>query len=178
MKPTIEPLKIGLLTIKKQLRKEEKWEKTFKEMFDGYPIFQVSNNLISSIIDILKIIYKENYKDDIISWWVYEKECGRRKDLKMYEKGGKKEIPSDTIEDLYNYLIKFNFKDDMEELNELVSKYKFEYHEPIIRYTDDKTQHNPPWTIYVEGKIKYPDGKEEDYQLPWQVSVDKVKFNK
>lgn len=107
--PSIEPLRIGLNAIESHSKKMDKWHTTFEEMFDGHPVYEGDNELISAIIDILKVHYKEEYDDDIISWWIYEKEFGKRKDFKMYEKGGEVEIPSDTVEDLYNYLIRFNF---------------------------------------------------------------------
>ena len=173
MKPTIEPLRIGLTAIKNQFKKENRWSKTFDEMFDGYPVFQATNKLQEAILKILQKIYKDE-EDDIIGWWVYEKEFGKKKNLNVYEKGSNKIIPTKTIEDLYNYLIKYHFKDEEDEV-----KWDFQFTDkPHITYTDDITRHNPPFTIYCKGTIMTQDGNQEEYQFPWQVLSEDIKFNK
>ncbi len=107
---SIEPLRIGLNAIESHSKKMDKWHTTFEEMFDGHPVYEGDNELISAIIDILKVHYKEEYDDDIISWWIYEKDFGRRTDLNMFKIGGEEIIPTNTIEDIYRYLIEYNFE--------------------------------------------------------------------
>ena len=173
MKPSIDILKIGLEALKEQSKKENRWSKTFHQMFDGLPVYQGSNTLHTAIMKILQKVYKDE-EDDIIGWWVYEKEFGKRKELNVFEAKTNKVIPTKTIEDLYNYIMKYNFKDEMDDI-----KWDITYTgKPHITYTDDKTRHNPPFTIYCDGKIKYADGSEEPYQFPWQVSSVDIKFNK
>lgn len=168
MKPSIDILQIGIEALKEQSKKEKRWSRAFDEMFDGLNVYQASNTLQNAIMKILQKVYKDE-EDDVIGWWVYEKEFGKRKDLNLYENGGKRTIPSKTIEDLYNYLIKYHFKDDLDDIN-----WDFKFTDkPTVIYTDDITRHNPPFTIYCKGTIKTPDGKEEPYQFPWQ-----AKFNK
>lgn len=53
----------------------------------------------------LNLLFNEDGVDDI-SWWMYEK--SGNPELKMWDKNGK-EIPTDTVEDLWN-LVKDNQK--------------------------------------------------------------------
>ena len=106
--PNIEPLKIGIKAIQEQDEKERRWEKTFDEMLDGRFICCPSETLHSALLKVLEIIYKDE-EEQIISWWIYEKDYGKKKDFHIYDGG--EVIPTKTVEDLYNYLIKYHFKD-------------------------------------------------------------------
>ena len=106
--PSIEPLKIAIEAIQEQDEKERKWEKTFNEMLDGRFICCPSQTLNTALLKVLEIMYRDE-EEHTISWWIYETECGKKKDLHIYDGGGV--VPTDTIEDLYNYLIKYHFKD-------------------------------------------------------------------
>ena len=108
-KPSIEPLKIAIKAIQEQDKKERKWEKTFNEMLDGRFICCPSETLHSALLKVLEIMYRDE-EEQIISWWIYETDCGKKKDFHIYDGGGV--VPTDTIEDLYNYLIKYHFKDE------------------------------------------------------------------
>ena len=108
-KPSIEPLKIAIKAIKEQDKKERRWEKTFDEMLNGRFICCPSETILSALIKVLEVIYRDE-KEQLISWWMYEKDFGRRKDFNIYENGGV--VPTDTVEDLYNYLIKYHFSDE------------------------------------------------------------------
>ena len=110
-KPSIEPLKIAIKAIQEQDKKERRWEKTFDEMLDGRFICCPSETIHTALVKVLEIIYRDE-KEQLISWWMYEKDFGKRKDFNIYENGGV--VPTDTIEDLYNYLIKYHFSDDDE----------------------------------------------------------------
>lgn len=107
--PGITPLRLGLKAIEEHYKKMEKWQSTFNEMFDGFAHYSGDDELVSSIIEILKFMYKENYEDDIISWWIYEKDFGKRKEFNVYNSNTKEIIPTDTVEDIYRYLIEHNF---------------------------------------------------------------------
>lgn len=51
----------------------------------------------------LNLLFNENGVDDI-SWWMYEK--SGNPEFKMWDENGK-EIPTDTVEDLWNIVEKF-----------------------------------------------------------------------
>ena len=46
-----------------------------------------------------------NDYDHILDWWIYEKDYGRRKDIKIWD-GERNEIDLSTSEKLYDYLVK------------------------------------------------------------------------
>lgn len=108
-KPSIEPLKIAIKALKEQDKKERKWEKTFNEMFDGRFISQMSIILNTAICKMLTEIYHDT--DDIIGWWMFEKDFGKKKDFNMWDKDHKI-IPMNTVEDLYNALMDFYFPEE------------------------------------------------------------------
>lgn len=112
-KPSIEPLKIAIKAIQEQDKKERRWEKTFDEMLDGRFICCPSETIHTALVKVLEIIYRDE-KEQLISWWMYEKDFGKRKDFNIYENGGV--VPTDTVEDLYNYLIKYHFSEEDDEI--------------------------------------------------------------
>lgn len=107
-KPTIDLLKIGITALKKQYEKEEKWQKTFNEMFDGHLVPQFSSDLENAIIKMLEVAY--NDKDGTISWWIYEQEFGKkcREIPAMWDKDGNP-IHLRNIDELYKFLIEYGF---------------------------------------------------------------------
>lgn len=106
--PSIEALKIGIKAIQEQDEKERRWEKTFNEMLDGRFICCPSQTLNTALLKVLEIMYRDE-EEQMISWWIYETECGKKKDFHIYDGGGV--VPTDTVEELYDYLIKYHFKD-------------------------------------------------------------------
>ena len=112
-KPSIEPLKIAIKAIQEQNKKERRWEKTFDEMLDGRFICCPSETIHTALVKVLENIYRDE-KEQLISWWMYEKDFGKRKDFNIYDNGGV--VSTDTVEDLYNYLIKYHFSDEDEGL--------------------------------------------------------------
>lgn len=111
--PTIDVLKIGVEAIQKMQEQEARWDKTFQEMYNGNSVpdyFSIPMNAICEIIE-------KTYNDEPgrygshISWWIWEANCGKNEaansviDTKTGEK-----IPMSTIEDVYNYYIKYHFK--------------------------------------------------------------------
>ena len=107
-KPTVDLLKIGITALKKQYEKEEKWQKTFKEMFDGHLVPQFSSDLENAILKMLKIAY--NDKNETISWWIYEQKFGKkcRVTAAMWDADGKP-IHLRNIDELYKFLIEDGF---------------------------------------------------------------------
>lgn len=108
-KPTIDLLKIGITALKKQRGKEESWQKTFNEMFDGHFVSQYSTELECAIIKMLEIAY--NDQTQTISWWVYEQDFGKKCKEKpaMWDKEGAVNLRN--IDELYAFLIKDGFKE-------------------------------------------------------------------
>lgn len=107
-KPTVDLLKIGITALKKQYEKEEKWQKTFNEMFDGHLVPQFSSDLENAIIKMLQIAY--NDKTETISWWIYEQEFGKkcRVTPAMWGADGTP-IHLRNIDELYKFLIEDGF---------------------------------------------------------------------
>lgn len=113
--PTIDVLKIGVEAIQKMQEQETRWDKTFQEMYNGNSVpdyFNVPMNAICKIIE-------KTYNDEPgrygshISWWIWEADCGKNEtaanSVTDTETGEK--IPMSTMEDVYNYYIKYNFKE-------------------------------------------------------------------
>ena len=55
------------------------------------------------VVRLLKMMF--NDYDDLIGWWIYEKDYGRKKEIKLWD-GCSNEIDLSTPEKLYDYLIK------------------------------------------------------------------------
>jgi hypothetical protein len=68
----------------------------------GIDIVDFTNDLQEVISILMKEAFGEE-ADDWISWWLYEKDFGKREDIKAYEKDGTEIL--DTIDNLYNYII-------------------------------------------------------------------------
>lgn len=56
----------------------------------------------TTVVRLLQIIFKDY--EHIISWWIYEKDYGRREDIKMWDGCGN-EIDLSTADKLYDYLV-------------------------------------------------------------------------
>lgn len=54
------------------------------------------------VVRLLKMMFDDH--DDLISWWIYEKDYGRREDIKMWD-GLSNEIDLSTADKLYDYLM-------------------------------------------------------------------------
>ena len=140
--PSIDALKIGIKAIKEQDKKERRWEKTFDEMLDGRFICCTSQTLNTALLKVLEIMYRDE-EEQIISWWIYETDCGKRKDFHIYDGGGV--IPTDTVEDLYNYLIKYHFKDTADKtLTDELAEYIKDSNSKKIEVTIENTDADLP----------------------------------
>jgi hypothetical protein len=110
-KPAIDMLKIGLTALKKQRKKEEKWQNAFNEMFDGHFVPQYSYALEDAIVRMLELIYRDEYQT--ISWWIYEQDFGQKcKDAPALWLEDKTPVNLRNIYELYDYLITQNFKEE------------------------------------------------------------------
>lgn len=56
-------------------------------------------NMAFDVVSLLEIILDD--KAGWIDYWVWEKDFGRKTDLKVYDTDGVTELPSTTIEDLW-----------------------------------------------------------------------------
>jgi len=139
-KPSIEPLKIAIKAIQEQHEKEKRWEKSFDEMLDGKFICCPSETILSALIKVLEVIYRDE-KEQLISWWMYEKDFGRKKDFNIYDNGGI--VPTNTIEDLYNYLIKYHFDDDETNYDNLIDYIKKSNENTIVVPCNESPKENP-----------------------------------
>ncbi len=104
MKPTIEPLEIGIAALKTAYKQMNRWQKTFDEMFNGHFVPQYNNELETALITVLEKVYNDT---ETLSWWVYEMEFGTKaKNGSMTDEKGNN-IPMRTVRDLYRYYEKY-----------------------------------------------------------------------
>lgn len=98
-----ELLKIAINTLKKHHEKQQRWQDTFNEMFDGHFVPTYSDDLEGVIIKALETIYSDEY--EIISWWIYEQDFGEKCKEKpaMWDNNGP--INLRNIDELHEYLI-------------------------------------------------------------------------
>ena len=119
MKPTIEPLKIGIAAIKKSHQERERWQKTFDEMFNGRFVPTYNETLEVALVDVLQKIYNDS---NTLDWWIYEMEFGTKAEKgSMTDKNGQ-EIPMRTVEDLYRYYEKYTLNQKRKKANEKDSR--------------------------------------------------------
>ncbi len=110
--PSIDVLKIGIKAIQDMQKLEEKWDKTFQEMYDGHAVPQYFNIPMQAICKMIEKTYNDEPGEygSHISWWVWETDCGKKAlaDSVTNTKTGES-IPMRTIEDVYSYYVKYNF---------------------------------------------------------------------
>ena len=134
MKPTIKPLKTGILALKKVHKKINKWQKTFDEMFDGHFVPTYNDTLEVALVDILQQVYNDT---DTLSWWIYDMEFGTRaKKGSMTDENGK-DIPMGTIDDLYKYYERYTLNQKQKKKN--IPTAHCHSMEEIIRIFEDAT---------------------------------------
>lgn len=112
--PSIDVLKIGIEAIQDMQRLEEKWDKTFQEMYNGNSVPSYFDIPINAICKIIEKTYNDEpgQHGSHISWWIWEADYGKNKaaaNSVMDTETGEK-IPMSTIEDVYNYYVKYHFK--------------------------------------------------------------------
>ena len=119
MKPTIEPLKIGVAALYKAHQQMEKWQKTFDEMSNGHFVPAYNEILETALVDVLQKMYNDT---DTLGWWIYEMEFGTKAGKgSMTDKNGQK-IPMRTVEDLYRYYEKYTLNQKRKKANEKDSR--------------------------------------------------------
>nr|DAR22995.1 MAG TPA: hypothetical protein [Caudoviricetes sp.] len=87
------------------------YQKWSEQVDKASEVLGISTLFESNLIDYtsrlfdktINILFDENGTDDIY-WWLYEK--SGNPDFKMWDENGK-EIPTDTVEDLWNIVEKF-----------------------------------------------------------------------
>lgn len=81
-----------------------------RELDSNLPFFIINNSLIDPLIELLEVsmglTVDKNY-GTVISWWIYDCQCGKKK-LSAYIEKSKRKIKYDlaTPEKLYNYILK------------------------------------------------------------------------
>lgn len=107
--PSIEVLKTAVEALKKMDEDENRWQKTFDEMFNGSwcipSYYDEPRHAICAMIEQIFDDPAGQYESQF-SWWVYEAEYGTKEGIadSMKEADGTP-IPMATVEDLYNYYI-------------------------------------------------------------------------
>lgn len=80
--------------------KARKLEDAIESDFFNASSLSVSHETI--VVRLLKMMFDEH--DDIISWWIYEKDYGRKEEIRLWD-GCSNEVDLSTSEKLYDYLI-------------------------------------------------------------------------
>ena len=107
--PSIEVLKTAVEALKKMDEDENRWQKTFDEMFNGSwcipSYYDEPRHAICAMIEQIFDDPAGQYGSQF-SCWVYEAEYGTKEGIadSMKEADGTP-IPMATVEDLYNYYI-------------------------------------------------------------------------
>ena len=107
--PSIEVLKTAVEALKKMDEDENRWQKTFDEMFNGSwcipSYYDEPRHAICAMIEQIFDDPAGQYGSQFY-WWVYEAEYGTKEGIadSMKEADGTP-IPMATVEDLYNYYI-------------------------------------------------------------------------
>ena len=121
MRPTIEPLKIGVAALYKAHLQMEKWQKTFDEMFNGHFVPTYNEILETALVDVLQEMYNDT---DTLGWWIYEMEFGTKAEKgSMTDKDGN-DIPMHTVDDLYKYYEKYTLKQKRKEKSNISGHYR------------------------------------------------------
>ena len=112
--PPFELLKVGVEAIQKMQEKEERWDKTFQEMYNGTSVPDYFSEPMHAICEMLEIAFNDPPGEygSHISWWIWEANYGKVTQLADSVKDVKtnKHIPMRTLKDVYNYYKKYNFK--------------------------------------------------------------------
>jgi hypothetical protein len=100
MKPTYKEFEYYIKQIIKFREQEEAFSKAISNMTDTKQIgiYDYQEDLI---IKLLEKLMDDKWGN--ISWWIYEKDFGKKKHL-TYKDANNKIIPTTTIKDLYNLL--------------------------------------------------------------------------
>jgi len=67
----------------------------------GIDLIEFTESAQEVVSTLLKHVFNED-QYETLSWWMYEKDFGRREDLKMWDKDGKEVCR--TVEELYKFL--------------------------------------------------------------------------
>lgn len=100
MKPTYKEFEYYIKQIIKFREQEEAFSKAISNMTDTkrVGIYDYQEDLI---VKLLERLMDDKWHN--ISWWIYEKDFGKKKGL-TYKDANNKIIPTTTIKDLYNLL--------------------------------------------------------------------------
>ena len=71
---------------------------------DFFNASSLSISFESDVVYLLTLMFNDYENDQILSWWLYEKDYGRREDIKIWD-GESNEIDLSTPEKLYDYLV-------------------------------------------------------------------------
>ena len=94
-------LKEGLEIVRLIRRKNEFLESFSHTIQDGNGVVIFLDDVEAKIVNLLKETLGDS--SDWIGWWLYEKDWGKKEGLSAFDKNNK-ELPSTTVEDLYNLI--------------------------------------------------------------------------
>lgn len=109
--PPFEFLSIAVEALKKTHKNCDKWQNTFDEMFNGHFVPTFNEPLETAVIKMVELAFNDEPHPEygsMFSWWVYDTEFGKKKDLADSVLYNKKKIPMRTVKDLYNYYLMIN----------------------------------------------------------------------
>lgn len=80
--------------------KAKKLEDAIESDFFNASSLSISHETI--VVRLLKMMFDDH--DDLISWWIYEKDYGKKEEIRLWD-GCSNEVDLSTPEKLYDYLI-------------------------------------------------------------------------
>ena len=106
--PSLKFLETAVNALKKMEEQENKWRKTFNEMFDGHFVSQYNNVARNAIIKMVEEIFDDKDSDgygSMFSWWIYDTNFGKNRQLADSVRYKDKKVPMHTIKNLYDYYL-------------------------------------------------------------------------
>ena len=98
---TIKQFKRFIDALNAFYKREEEFNKAFETFNSSYTIMEFCPEITSSIFDFIKEEFEDEY--DWFTWWYFEKDQGKRIDLKAFDKD-ENEIILDNYGDIYDFL--------------------------------------------------------------------------
>lgn len=114
--PPKEVLEMAVKSLMDIYEKYDRWQKTFDEMFDGRFVPTYFDDTINNIIKIVEILFKDTdgKYGSHFSWWCFEANFGRNELAdSVTDSNTQEKIPMKTVDDLYNYYLKYHFKEGL-----------------------------------------------------------------
>lgn len=109
--PSKEILIVAVNALKKMFETEDKWQKTFDEMFDGRMVPTYYNEPMEAIVKMIELTFNDTPYETFgstFSWWCYETDFGTNELAdSLTDSATQENIPMKTVDDLYDYYLKY-----------------------------------------------------------------------